>query len=261
MLILSDTNKVNKPSLKLLKDKRCAQLYKIYKDLIDIKKEDNKNKDKFRTSFPNKQTSKLFEYYTFVLIIKILNSNGYDWTRGWLADEDDCKLKDGDLPSETVLKFEKEDCYCELVYDMEIARDFKNKSQFISMSLRHNRPDIRLALFSKEDNKLKGSVIIEVKCRKKPYITNKKGEVMEQLSDYYNLCYSYYDGEKNLAPERGVIKNIIVTCPKQDDSYVKKTFGYNNFTLIQLEAKDNGVIYGYNELEEEIVEFLNKTHI
>lgn len=116
------------------------------------------------------------------------------------------------------------------------------------------KPDILLNLYKEE--KFKGSFIAEIKCRKKKYIYNKNqdNDVMSQIQDYNK--FEYYNSMGNEPPVSDAIKKIVVIYPKQEGKCKFKDDLYG-FSFIQVSPTDlEEKPYGYNELKEEICEFL-----
>ncbi len=245
--------KVVKPSNGLLRDYRYSQLYTFYIELVSLEKDMHKEK---KTSFPSKKTSKLFEYYTAGLVIEKLQQEGFNWDSGWLADDRKGVSYNGELPSETIMHFSRDNLLCEVAYDLEIGAKPCNApvGRFVKNNARACRPDLRLSLFNKETNKLLKATIIEVKCRKTKYIYNEHGDtsVIEQLNDYYNFAYRSLNSK---IISRNIIDNVIVIYPKQN-----RTVDYDgdyNFSFIQIDPAECGnECYGYSAFEEKIMEFL-----
>ncbi|REK76096.1 hypothetical protein DX130_03245 [Paenibacillus paeoniae] len=135
-----------KPTLRLLKDARYASLYRFYKNIETAQR--NKHLLK-QITFPYKKTALLFEYYVLCLIIDSLKANGFIWTKGWLADEEDpTRLIDG-LASETLLRFESPDgrFYIELAYDMSIINTNDDSLSHFKANI-NRTPDFRIAMYT-----------------------------------------------------------------------------------------------------------------
>lgn len=211
--LLKHHEKPVKLTTRLIKNKKYVFMYRFYKDINHML---FKKPSFAESSFPHKKTSKLFEYYSLLLVIDVLNQYGYRWTSGWIADYTNQSLKIGDLRENTILKFEKNDHYIEVAFDTEIERLSTDitYSRFIDSSGR--RPDIRLTAFNHNgvilDNK--GSVIIEVKCRPYRKLTDSRRttDVMNQLISYMNLEYYDKAKEDTIHP----VDKVIVFYPKEN---------------------------------------------
>lgn len=238
-----------KTSLKLVKEHRYFQIYTFYRKLLVMEK----NRHGKKTSFPFKKTSLLFEYYTVVLVIDILESLGYKWEKGWLADSIDPMIFNGEIPRETEMVFRKDDVYLELVYDKEVGSEPDNptKDQIVSINSTHTRPDIKITAYN-DANKLLGCIIIEVKCSRSNYIYSGNGDtkVIEQIKDYMN--FGHYDARSECSLPGGVNK-VILVYPKQRFSI---TYPKYNFSFIQLDPADEN--NGCEELKEELRLVLNQ---
>lgn len=241
--------KMFKPSLKLIKEHRCLQLYTFYRKLLLMEK----NRHGKKTSFPFKKTSLLFEYYTVGVVINILELLGYRWEKGWLADSIDPMLFNGELPRETEMIFKKDNLYLELAYDKDVKSEPDNptKNQIVSINSTHTRPDITITAYN-EIGELLGCIIIEVKCSKSEYIYNRNGDTraVEQIKDYIN--FGYYDAEEESYLPGGVNK-VILVYPKQPHSINYPT--RFNFSFIQLDPADENS--GCEDLRRELGLLLN----
>lgn len=246
---------ITKPSLRMLKDRRYYKLYEIYNKISNKGLCENEQKEEV---YSFKKTSKLFEYYIFMLIINIIKDFGYEWKSGWLADQKGENLNT-DLQSGTILRFESKSNIIEIAYDEEIKEiDFKNPaSGFVPLNTRHKRPDVRIALFDK-NYYFKNAIIVEVKCRKQKYLFNSEGEteIMKQLKDYKALgYYELKDGNGEVI--WNAINNVIITYPKQFNEREKYSHPIYKFSFIDIEPSENEEdILGYDELKREMQKLL-----
>lgn len=248
-------------SHKLLRDNRYLQLYDYYCNIISI--EDNDTSDR-KPYFPSKSTPKLFEYYSLVVSINVIINKGFKWSKGWIGDKTLEDVFNGEIPENEPLIFLKDKYRCEIYYESEIKSNIDiingNTCGFMRMNARHYKPDILIALFDNETNTLIKSIVIEVKCRIGKNIYNKKGptQAIEQAKDYYN--FGYYDNKKidKYKTSRGVIDEIIIVYPKQDNEVIYQ-YDDINISFIQVEATDSTDIskhYGYDSLRREIEDSL-----
>ncbi|SHH89442.1 hypothetical protein [Clostridium intestinale] len=252
-----------KPSQKLLRDNRYYQVYDFYFNILAIEKNDPESRKPY---FPSKKTSKLFEYYSVSLIISILKDFGFEWKSGWLADNMDEELFNGEIITNKPIILIKDNLRVELAYEKEVEANTtiigKNISDFVRMNGRHYKPDIILGLFDNETEELLSSIVIEVKCCMSRNLQSKNGpsRAIEQAKDYYN--FGYYDKEKKSRnkTKRGIVEEVIIIYPKQDKVI---QYGYDdmNVSFIQVEANSTTDItkhFGYEELKHEIdTYFLN----
>lgn len=262
---ISGYEKVNKPSLKMLKESRCLKLYNFYKDLVSLDKNTGGNK----TSFLYKKTSLLFEFYTVAIIIERLVEKGYNWRNGWIKDVTDPIVYNGELQEETAMLFENDQYICELIYDKEVARTLDNplRSQLINVNSAHNRPDIRLSLYDKETDDLLSVMIIEAKCSKSRNIYNKDGDTraVEQIRDYSSFrCY-----DAKLRRYSHLVSKVVLVYPKQQPR-INYPDTLLNCIFVQIdpvgnnESKDElselyGVLDNFLELEDENEDFVLKS--
>jgi hypothetical protein len=245
------SNKVEKPTLRMMKDPRYASLYRFYKEIQKLHRREVSVKEKAVTY---KKTSLLFEYYVFIIVSKILEELGFEWVSGWLADRPDNPLLLDELTSDTLLRFESNEGYIEVAYDTHLPRIIQDydRSQFIANIAR--QPDIRIAYYSHE-GVLLGCQIIEVKCSKFWTLWSDFGETdqMRQIRDYLNI--QHYD--VNTGRAMHVVKNVIVVYPKQNKVGSPLYKHAKQLVFVQLEPTDYGEEpYGYDVLKECLREWL-----
>lgn len=246
-------SRYSRPSNNFLRNKNYNQIYNIYRELKNMKIEGVN-----RNMFPHKKTSKLFEIYSFIIIKNIFEEMGFRWTRGWLKSVDNVLSCSGDLLQGDIVVLEKGNYKIELVFDKEYRTSNSvigsEESQLFATG-NSRRPDITVLVY--ENNRLLRGLIVEVKCRRKNYLymDGISTDVMNQLEDYYN--FKYYDGQKKQVDIKSeAITKIIVIYPKQSGP-CKFNAGIYRFPFIQINPADLGEeIYGYDELKEEIEEFL-----
>ncbi|NHN34406.1 DUF2357 domain-containing protein [Paenibacillus agricola] len=247
-----------KPTARLLKDSRYAYLYRFYSGIENMETKEVFNKD---TVFPYKRTSLLFEYYVVCLVIESLETYGFTWINGWLADEINPISMIGSLVPDTLLTFEKEDFMIELAYDTQILETGGQDTQSYFKANKKKSPDIRLALYSKEGHFLK-SIIIEVKCRHVSYLWDEieENDVMWQLKDYLNIWHYDLNKPQKHQLDRQAVSKVVTVYPKQPSA--APFFERNDYTLafIQLEAVDpasEDEPFGFDHLNFFVHDFLN----
>lgn len=212
---------------RILRNRDYSVIHDIHQELK------SKKKDKGDTPiFPCIQTSRLFEFYSFILCIDLIKEQGYEWKAGWIKDDEETKRVMFMLNSGEEVWFENEQGYrIQLVYDKIInitdtARQ-QGVSQLASPSQNRNRrPDILINLFN-QDCFLR-SMIIEVKYRKLKNIYRKgvDTDVMNQLIGYQLLRYFNPDGHPKFTTD--VVKKIVVLYPEQSGSkdFIDENYGY-----------------------------------
>lgn len=250
-------NRNSRISQKLLKDNRYYQIYDFYLNILDIEKDDPLNRKPY---FPSKKTSKLFEYYSVSLIINILREDGFEWQNGWLADNIDNVLFNGEITTNKPMIFTKDNRRIEVVYEKEVETNTtimnNQTNDFVRMNGTHYKPDIMLSLFNNDTGKIMRAIVIEVKCKKSRNLQSKNGpsHAIIQVKDYDQ--FGYYDKNKKTKNKiiKEVVAEIIILYPKQKD---KATYDYDdmNITFMQIEANDTIDItkhFGYAELKTRI---------
>lgn len=240
---------------KIFKDNRYYQIYDFYANILALEKNEPHSRKPY---FPSKKTSKLFEYYSISMILNIFKDNGFEWRTGWLADNMDDELFNGEIPTNKPMILVKDDLRVEITYEKEVKTSVVNEniSDFTRMSGNHYKPDIILALFNNESNKLLKAMVIEVKCCLGRNLQSNNGpsKVIEQVRNYYNFCYYDKNKKSKSKTNRDVINEIIIIYPKQD-SIAEYVYDDMNISFIQIEANDAHDVskhYGYEKLKAEI---------
>lgn len=261
--------KLQKPSKvprRLLKDNRYRKLYSLY---VELFKMETKNIESTVSGVQFRRTWQLFEYYNVGIIIDILRDNDYRWVDGWLASKDSPHQHIGTLPSDTILRFEKDngDHFIEVAYDTELESTINDKSYSRYFNHSGRRPDIRITIF-KNDGSLyseKAGLIVESKCRRHKYIYNERiiPDIKWQLLDFLNL--EYFDSQASISgPVKRPIKQVVVLYPKQEGIEPLKTDHIYGDSLIYLQLEpcdpsfDGTKPFGYERLKEVIDQFLSQ---
>lgn len=261
---ISDSNRKFKLSQKIFKDNRY---YNIYNFCLNLEYIENNDLEIRKPYFPSKNSSKLFEYYVVVLIIEILIKSGFAWKSGWLADNIEEQLFNGDIPTNKPFIFMSQDSIhrIEVIYEKVVQSNMtimeNNISDFIRMNATHYKPDIIISAFNDTTGELLKTIVVEAKCCKSDNLQSKNGpsKAIEQVKNYYN--FGYYDKNKigRDKTKRGVVDEIIIIYPKQ-----KKViqYEYDDLALcfIQVEAQDSKDItkhYGYDNLKKELLSCLD----
>ena len=259
---VSDNNRKLKMSAKILKDNRYYQIYNFYLNLHSI----GQNNPQIRKPyFPSKSSPKLFEYYAIVLTINIIVNSGYIWEKGWLADNIDHEVFNGEIPTNIPFVFMSKDYShrIEVIYEKVVQSNLtiiqSNISDFIRMNAVHYKPDIMISVFDNTTEELVKTIVIEVKCCKSSNLQSKNGpsKAIEQVKNYYNFGYYNKDKTEKKAT-RGIVDKIIIIYPKQKNN-IEYEYDDMDLSFIQVEANESNDItkhYGYDNLKKELLSCL-----
>lgn len=241
-----------KPTSKFMKRFDYSFFYKVYLNICE-----KNTKKQLSTSFSSKKTSLLYEIYSFISTIKVFEDCGFTWVEGWLKSHDDISTFNGDLENGEKVILKKQNLSVELTYDYTIPRASEVKgssiSQIVASNSNRRKPDMLISIY--KDNLFLKSMIIEVKYRKEAYIYNKNGEtdVIHQLKEYRNL--DFYDGHKCKVSDKRPIQKVVVVYPDCKEKVFKEDI--YGFTFISLMPNENNEVVGYDNLYNEVDEFLN----
>jgi hypothetical protein len=251
----SDYMKVQKPTKKLLKDRRYKYMYDFYQDILKNKSKDDLQK----RDHEYKKTEKLYEYYILLSIIKVLTDLGYKWNR---RDPLRKRIKDKfilRISAGTVLNFESNKEIIEVHYDEEVDKISDEESekldevQFAS-STGNLKPDFRIDIYNK-DMKHKKSFVVEVKYRTFDKLYNKYGQ-----TNVFKKMIDYKDRIKLVPRYDNAIEKVLVTYPKgfyYTEKVTKKNG--NNIVFIQLSPdENNSEQFGYDNFKNEFSKIIKK---
>lgn len=237
-----------------LKNPYYSLIYNIYEELMMKKKDSGET-----PTFPFIQTSKLFEFYNFILYIELIEKQGFKWTKGWLKDYTDAKKMMFMLNAGEEIWFENKQGYrIQLIYDKFLNNSNTAKIQKVPQVITSNsasrRPDILLNLYQGE--KFLSSMIVEVKYRKLKYIYRRDVEtdVMRQLMDYESL--RYYNPTGSPLFKLGIVGKVVVVYPDQVGAkdFVDENYGYEFISVEPVGFEPS--IKGINMIERSLNEFL-----
>lgn len=239
---------------KIVKDYR----YSWINNYLDYLRGNINSNDIIKPNYRDKATSLLYEYYSVIFIVKILENMGFYWISGWVKDESEIY---NDLSSGTRLTFIRENETIYIDYDREISYENQGvSSDFLAINSFNRKPDILLSYFINED--IKGAVIFEVKYRKSHNIYNHMGDtkVVEQMKNYLQIAY--YDQKKE-RPELGIVKKVVVLYPNQEHLINYKDRVYSTvFDFIPLCPNNHcEVDNGYNRVSEIIMSLIEESYI
>ena len=160
--------------------------------------------------FGEKCTPKLFETYIYVLLIKMLVSEGYEI-------ENYSFEKDNVIPilsnqSRTILTKDSRKCVIEYDYELKKSNEKLESDEFVTINSHYNRPDFIVSFFD-DGEVIPEAVVVEVKWRPLSIIYNENGdtEIVTKLKDYYSLAYHVEKPKKKT--NRGIIKKVFVVYP------------------------------------------------
>lgn len=199
-----------------------------YKWLQQMKKEE------LHVILPNsikyawKRTDELFEIWTYIKMISIIENLGYEPKSGWIYSNESLKVPD--LSEGTFITFINDKVKINLHYNSRLKKS-NNKTTDehpLYTKAENDKPDIRLDIF--DDNSYLGSLIIDTKYRSfKKIIENNnkyKNNAMKQLRNYRNSPESkryYYPNLPNFIRDRfKPIGQVWVFYPHSDDNIEKK---------------------------------------
>lgn len=234
-----------RPSFKVMKDIRYAEVYNFYQALSEL----HKNKNNI-SKFPYKNTPKLFEYYVFLVVKQIIEDFGFVWMKGWLMDKNKTFNCFNELPKNTEIILEKDNYTVSIQYEKKIEKNPTNLNKYELISNAYHRsPDIIVSIF--KDDIFLESFIVEVKCRKFSYIYNQyaQTDTIEQVRDY--LTVNIYD-KITKRVKRNCINRVIIVYPMQEvNSKIQHEFYDINFIGIKpsIDCKKSE---GYRELKSQV---------
>ncbi len=164
--------------------------------------------------FASKSTPKLFETFTFIMLIQILNDLQFKMDQTSENRQRDL-LYIFSNPNITTLC--NNGLYCDIYYDMELKRSHvvKDQSSYCTINSRHNCPDFILS-FHYQDQIPLFAMVVEVKWRSKDKIYSEidDTDVVINLKDYLQLGYKDIDEQKLY---RALISQVIVMYPNVDE--------------------------------------------
>lgn len=233
-----------KINFKILKNHNYSYIKKIVEKIYVQSSKNLKNK----SSFQNKQTFDLYEYYSFILIIDIFKDLNF------VMSEDIAIISEleNDIRKNYEYSFKNENGFLiKLSYDKEI-NEINNEEGF-TCSNSHNKPDFLISLYDKKNNLIK-CLIIEIKCCLSQYIYNKNYDtkIYEQIKSY-----SYYHYKFKNRIDREIISKVLVLYPTQEKIIRNEEYLLEKFIDIKpaLTLKETK---GYEILKQEIYRFLSE---
>lgn len=180
--------------------------YPGYRNIFEINKYlDNNIEDNIQNlySFKWKSSETLYEYWSFIELIKVLQSIGFKVTKGWIFNSNNKKAIIPRIPDGTNVTFELEDIKLNLIFNKPICRKMNTKEHYW---IRHkrNKPDLRLDIYNKHS--YVKTIILDAKYSPADKIW-KQDKVVEQLNIYKNMIVSSEN------PDYHVVKEVIALTP------------------------------------------------
>lgn len=189
-------------------DYRLKSMIGMRNEYLSISRKIRKASDSY--VFGEKCTPKLFETYIYVLLIKMLVSEGYEI-------ENYSFEKDNVIPilsnqSRTVLTKDSRKCVIEYDYELKKSNEKLESDEFVTINSHYNRPDFIVSFFD-DGAVIPEAVVVEVKWRPLSIIYNENGdtEIVTKLKDYYSLAYHVEKPKRKT--NRGIIQKVFVVYP------------------------------------------------
>ena len=161
------------------------------------------------------QTAKLFEYYGYLLLFKLLQDHQFDYESGWYFEQV--------LYSKHATTFRhKSGKTAILRFDTQVPRLFearqRNQAQLVSINSNRTQPDLLIELYD-EAKQFVRCLIVEMKFRQLRNIYSKETEldVFRQLADYRML--QFYDPARTRKLTTQAINEVIVLYPETATSH------------------------------------------
>ncbi|MCD8830403.1 nuclease domain-containing protein [Staphylococcus xylosus] len=180
--------------------------YPGYRNIFEINKYlDNNIEDNIQNlySFKWKSSETLYEYWSFIELIKVLQSIGFKVTKGWMFNSNNKKAIIPRIPDGTNVTFELEDIKLNLIFNKPICRKMNTKEHYWVRHKR-NKPDLRLDIYNKHS--YVKTIILDAKYSPADKIW-KQDKVVEQLNIYKNMIVSSEN------PDYHVVKEVIALTP------------------------------------------------
>ena len=246
-----------KISRRFLRHPSYSFIYEVYRTLTS-----SQSKSENLQGFPTYQTSKLFEFYNFFLMIHLLEEQGFRWVSGWQKSNRSssyqvCTINEGDE-----VWFENSNQQrVRLSYDrfLKKSSDAKRegKEQLVSVNSNSRRPDLLLELF--DHDQFQRGMVIEVKYRKLKslYQEDYETDVMKQLLDYRAL--NYYDPQQRPALIQQAIDTVLTIYPTHFESQLVHEelydFKFIPITPTTFSSENQGVQW----IKESLIQFLTRS--
>lgn len=246
-----------KISRRFLRHPSYSFIYEVYRTLTS-----SQSKSENLQGFPTYQTSKLFEFYNFFLMIRLLEEQGFRWVSGWQKSNRSssyqvCTINEGDE-----VWFENSNQQrVRLSYDrfLKKSSDAKRegKEQLVSVNSNSRRPDLLLELF--DHDQFQRGMVIEVKYRKLKslYQEDYETDVMKQLLDYRAL--NYYDPQQRPALIQQAIDTVLTIYPTHFESQLVHEelydFKFIPITPTTFSSENQGVQW----IKESLIQFLTRS--
>lgn len=237
----------------LAKEYKYWSIYSVYKKM---KKGIKLNSDEL-FNFQWKATDILYEYWCFIKIIEALR---YCYTpiNGWIYDN---KKFVPFLEDETYVYMEGENHNIKVLFNESIMmrnEDAISKNKYLWSRSNHNKPDIRIDIFDK-NNKFLKTIVLDAKYRNAKNVWDIRKENKHfRLSTMIQLS-EYVDKIVNLQNQH-VTEVAIALCPNQNIN-TEDTFFNLSYGVIITELNPNIEINKFSHLLLELIESINTENI
>lgn len=239
-------------SKSLILNRKYNKIYKIYEDVIN--KKTNLDRKVF-LKYYWKETSKLYEIWTYIMVLKALKELNYK-PSGWIFNgQRSYELKQG-----TLVKFSsvEKNIFLNVIYDDELGTS-KNSIDLLhplkTESGNRRRPDIRIDLFNNHRNDYLGSIILDAKYMPAWKISS-NDRVDKQLHDYrkdlVSPIFSKLDHHINPI---GYVDAIAASGDENDKRNIKNKsrFDENTFKFFILNPS-----HGFDHFKDKLNEQINE---
>lgn len=257
--LIHATEKTNSMHLVIFDEMNLSQVEYWFSPFISILEKDDE--DRYLKLYDEKAvcvnsdkypSKKLFETYTYILLMNILSDLGFE------INEEETPVGDlmFTLSNQSRLRFEREDgAICDIYYDhhLEKISSRTNQTGYYSFNSRHSKPDFLLSFTNRNNDSIK-AMVIDSKWRSLFNIYNEEDdtEVMLNLRDY--SMFLYFDASKEQM-NRTVIDKVIAVYPDNDEMITDLLFG--KITAVGLDICDSiEDTKSYEYLEKQIEEMI-----
>jgi hypothetical protein len=217
-------------------------------------------------------TAKIYEYYSYILIIKQLIKSGFSLQSDSLSKQLEAGFIDSELQAGTTVILETDDLQVRVVYDEEVekrSQEAIKKQTFFFSKFRKRKPDIRVDLYKKREQSspirastiagvqdassaldsnfvYMSSIVFEVKYRPLSNIYSEDGQTgaMDQMNEYIGIKY-YCPIRKDYFNR---IREVVCIYPGHTSMPICLNTEAGKF--IQLYPQDEEMIVGELEIEQ-----------
>lgn len=230
---------------------------KLYLLLSQGRSQINANSENMKgLGYPYKSSSMLYEIYCFIIIIKLLENNGFIFDN---TNSDPSIYNLEDIQENIIFTYVKDNITCQIKYNTQVINvfdEYKNELVFTDKK-GHRTPDIQL-LFTDENKNPVKLLVLDAKCRYYEYLKedldNRDPKLIATLKDY--ISYRYLK-ENQLFIEGKTIDELILLCVDDNlkEIEIDNRLGIKCCPLIPRLDYQNDI--AYLELEKHIKAIFN----